>query len=141
MLDARPPQFQSGSNSTSKIFGILGLVFGSFSLIFSLIPCVGFYAIVPAFISLVFCIVSYVPAKREQQPTTVPLIGMIVAVMALVIGIIQYVQYKDVFKAASELNRAVDSVMVKKVVDSVDAAIEKDIREDSINKVQKDSVW
>lgn len=140
MLD-QPQQFQNNNSSTQKIFGIIGLVMACFSLVFSLIPCVGFYAIVPGFIASVFCVVSFVGLRQRQSATTIPLVGMIVGVVAIGIGTYQYITYKEVFKAAKDLERSVDSVMVKKVVDSVDAAIEKEIREDSISKAQKDSIW
>lgn len=112
-----------------------------FSLVFSLIPCVGFYAIVPGFIASVFCLVSFVGLKQRQLHTTIPLVGMIVGVVAIGIGTYQYFTYKEVFKAAKDLEQSVDSIMVKKVVDSIDAAVEKEIREDSLKKIQQDSVW
>lgn len=124
-----------------KPFGIIGLVIAIFSLLFSIIPCIGFYAIIPAFIAFVFCTIAFLYSRQQKQNGSVPLAGMIIAVITISIGIFQYVNYKSVFEAKDEINAITNEAFETITKEALDNALEKDsLKNDSIQKSKADSL-
>ena len=130
-----------------KPFGVIGLVLAIFSFLFSLIPCVGFYAITPGFISVVFCVISFLYLKQEKESTVVPLSGLIIGTLTIAIGIFQYVEYEEVFDAKTELENVVNEVgdefmnrVEQEILEGIKEGIEKELENDSIQKERDDTV-
>ncbi len=130
-----------------KPFGIIGLVIAIFSLIFSLIPCVGFYAIIPSFISVVFCLIAFLYLKQKKESTGVPLSGLIIGIIAISIGIFQYYKFKVVFDTKEEIENSINKVedeikedIQNRVLEGIKENIEKELENDSIQKIKTDSI-
>ncbi|MFN3753766.1 hypothetical protein [Flavobacterium sp.] len=126
-----------------KPFGIIGLVLAIISLLFSLIPCIGFYAFIPALIASIFSLIAFLHAKQNKTNHNVSLAGMIIGILAMGIAIFQYITYKEVFKVKSEIEetiKKVDSAMVEKVMDTLAKSYEQKAHNDSINEISKDSI-
>lgn len=129
-----------------KPFGIIGLVIAILSLLFSLIPCVGFYATLPSFISVIFCLIAFLFLKQKKESTSVPLSGLIIGILALVIGIYQYYKYRIVYEAKEKIENSINKVQSEikenienKVLKEIKESIEKELNNDSIQKVKKDT--
>jgi ABC-type enterochelin transport system permease subunit len=130
-----------------KPFGIIGLVLAILSLLFSMIPCVGFYAIIPSSIAVIFCLIAFIYARQKKEKNAVPLSGLIIGVVAISIGIFQYYKYKTVFDTKTQiensLNQVGDSIkegVKDKVLEGIKNKIEKELENDSIQKVKTDSI-
>lgn len=126
-----------------KPFGIIGLVLAILSLLFSVIPCVGFYAFGPALIGFFFALIAFLHARQTKINFSVPLAGMIIGGLAMGIAIFQYVHYNEVFKAKKEFDKGIhkmDSVIVNKALDTLEKSIQQSAKDDSINKAAKDTL-
>lgn len=126
-----------------KPLGIIGLVIAIFSLLFSAIPCVGFYAVGPSIFAVIFCLFAFFYQKQNKQNTAVPLSGMIIAVVAIAIGIYQYISYSEVFEAEREMHKTfkqIDSVVKEAVVDTVLSTYEKEVIREIIRDHANDSL-
>ncbi|MFP9098584.1 hypothetical protein ACLI09_05975 [Flavobacterium sp. RHBU_24] len=91
-----------------KPISIVGLVIGILSLFFSLIPCVGSYAMGPALLAFMFSAITFFIFRAREQKSGVSLAGMIVSACAIGVGIYQYVTFREVFKAKEEITREVN---------------------------------
>ncbi|MEN2399942.1 hypothetical protein GKZ90_0009150 [Flavobacterium sp. MC2016-06] len=138
---------QYSSSGNPKIFAIIGLIFAIFSFLFSIIPCVGFYAIGPSLMALAFCGVSFAGLKQRNQSTSIPLAGLIVGGIAITIGIYQYYNYKTVFDTKAEIENSINSAqqqvidtVEKKALKHVEQKLQEEIDKDSIEKIKNDSV-
>jgi uncharacterized membrane protein len=130
-----------------KPFAIIGLILAIFSFLFSLIPCVGFYAIGPSLMSLAFCGISYAGLKQKQQSTSVAFAGLIVGAIAISIGIFQYYKYKTVYDTKAQIENSINEAeghvidtVEKKVLEHAKEKIEQEIANDSIEKIKNDSI-
>lgn len=128
-----------------KPFGIIGLVLAIISFFFSVIPCIGFYAFGPAFIATIFSLIAFLHARQTKINFSIPLAGLIIGALAIGVATYQYVTYKEVFKAKKELDRGLDSLLIKTVDDKIQKSIDDhndsiNKASDSINKTSKDSV-
>lgn len=136
--------------SNLKAFGIIGLVLGSFSLIFALIPCIGSYAMIPSGIATIFCLLSFLGLKQLKKPYGMSLAGLIIAIIALVFSINQYLAYKQVFDMKNEFDQAIDNAIEETVIRAMEEAgdtitiLEPDTTEiieniaDSTNAIEED---
>lgn len=126
-----------------KPFGIIGLVIAIFSCIFSFIPCIGFYAIGPAILAIMFSVIAFVSLKHIGQATNMALAGIIVGVVAIGIGSYQYVTYKEVFKAKKDIENSfneIDREVTNKILDTIAKANESKLKNDSVHEAQKDTI-
>ena len=130
-----------------KPFAIIGLVFAILAFLFSLIPCIGFYAIGPSLMSLAFSGISYAGLKQRNQNTSVSLAGLIIGTIAISIGIFQYYNYETLFDAKSEIENEIKTAekhildtVEKKVLENAEEQLLKEIEKDSILKTKKDSI-
>jgi heme/copper-type cytochrome/quinol oxidase subunit 4 len=130
-----------------KPFGIIGLIIAIFSLLFSLIPCVGFYAVIPSFISIIFCLIAFLYLKQKNENTSVPLSGLIIGILAISIGIFQYYKFKAVHDTKTEIENSINGIeseikenIENKVFEKIKEKIEKELENDSIPKIKKDTI-
>lgn len=122
-----------------KPFGIIGLVIAIFSMLFSFIPCVGFYAVIPSILSIIFCLIAFLYLKQNNQNKSVPLAGMIIGVIALAVGIFQYFNYKSVFDEKKELENILNNAIEQKVIEELQKGFDSVKNNDSIQQYHRDS--
>ncbi|KAF2327325.1 DUF2339 domain-containing protein [Flavobacterium daemonense] len=137
--------YQSSGNP--KPFAIIGLVFAILALLFSMIPCVGYYAVGPSFFALAFSGISYLGLKQKNESTSVPLAGLIIGVAAFSIGIFQYYKYETVYATKAEIEKSINEAQTevldtiqKKVLEKTEQKLKEEIAKDSILQLKKDSI-
>jgi len=91
------------SNDSGLVLGIIGLVFGTFSLLFSAIPCIGMLAFWPGVISAVISALGLLVSVRSR---VVPIIALAVSVLAIGISLWQEGQANQIFGGGQERERA-----------------------------------
>ncbi|MEN2412611.1 hypothetical protein [Flavobacterium mesophilum] len=149
-MDPQPSRNSFPVNSSSgnpKVFSIIGLVFAIIAFLFSLIPCIGFYAIGSSLFALAFSGISYAGLKQRNESTGTSLAGLIVGAVAISIGAFQYYQYHTVFETKAEIERSINSTekhvmdtIEKKVLEKVGEKLEEELKKDSIQQAKNDSI-
>ena len=136
------------SSGSPKPIAFLGLAFAIIAFLFSMIPCIGFYAIGPGIIALVFSGISFVGSKQREENTSVSLAGLIIGIVAIAIGIYQYYEYADLFfKSKAQFERVLkkageearDSIE-DQALDKVEEKLEQEIKKDSLQEIKNDSI-
>lgn len=130
-----PPQ-ASKNDSTAQVFSIIGFVLAILSLIFSLIPCIGFYALIPSILAAIFSFVAMRQQKIAREQTGLSLAGLLIGIVALLISVYQYMQFKPVFDNKEKSEKNMDK-FVEKIFNE---AIEQGMKRDSIERAQNDSL-
>ncbi|KAF2508623.1 hypothetical protein EYY60_15970 [Flavobacterium zhairuonense] len=149
-MNPQPSRNSSSGNSSSgnpKVFSIIGLVFAIIAFLFSIIPCIGFYAIGPSIFAIAFSGISYLGLKERNESTGTSLAGLIVGVAAISIGAFQYYQYQTVFETKAEIEKSINETeehvmdtLQKKVLEKVGEKLEEELEKDSIQKAKNDSI-
>lgn len=121
------------SSGSSSFFGIIGLVGAILSLLFSVIPCVGLYAIIPSLISVVFCLIPFLYEKENKGNRKAPIFGMIIGVITILIGIFQYYTFKVIHDVKTEIEN--------EFMESIEESIQNELGNDSIQKSERDSIY
>lgn len=116
----QPESEKSNDSSTNKALGIVGLVIAIISLIFSFIPCVGYWALVPGLLGAIFGLVTFLNLKKSNQPSGVSLAALIIGLLAVGIAITQYYVFREAHETLDELQ----GVMEDFEGEMIDAAIE-----------------
>lgn len=101
---------QPQNNMNAKLFAIIGLVLGIFTLIFSLVPCIGYYALVPAIMALICSAVAWFLLKKENKPVGLAATGALIAALAIASATYQYIQFKALFDAKKKVENMVEEV-------------------------------
>ncbi|WP_426485677.1 hypothetical protein [Flavobacterium sp. 2] len=149
-MNPQPSRNSSSGNSSSgspKPFAIIGLVFAIIAFLFSMIPCIGFYAVGPSLFALAFSGISYAGLKQRNENTSVSLAGLIVGAAAISIGAYQYYEYQTVFETKAEIEQSLNNTekhvidtIQKKVLEKVGEKLEEELRKDSIQEAKNDSI-
>jgi hypothetical protein len=105
-VENKPPQ----SSLNPKIFSIIGLVLGIFTLIFSLIPCIGYYALVPAIIAAICSGVAWYLLKKENKSVGLAATGVMLGAFAIASATYQYIQFKTIFDTKKKIENIVEEV-------------------------------
>lgn len=69
-----------------KIMGILSIVFGGLSILFSFIPCIGALAIYSGAGATVIAIVALIMANSAKASKTMAIIGLVISLASIGIG-------------------------------------------------------
>ncbi|MFG4001754.1 hypothetical protein [Flavobacterium aquidurense] len=108
--------------------GITALVLGILAVIASFIPCFGFFAVLFGVLAIIFGAIGLSQAKREKAPTTLPLSGLILGIVATAFVILRTLFFvgsigSAVMSHKDEIQKAIDSATVEsiKVQDSLNA--------------------
>jgi hypothetical protein len=104
--DNKQPQ----SSLNPKIFSIIGLVLSIFTLIFSLIPCIGYYALVPAIMAVICSSIAWFILKKESKPIGLAAAGTLLGALAIASATYQYIQFKAVFDTKKNIENVVKEV-------------------------------
>ncbi|MES2555432.1 MAG: hypothetical protein V4604_04730 [Bacteroidota bacterium] len=95
---------------SARIIAIIGLVISILSLLVSLLPCIGYYALVPSVISLICSIVGIIYLKKAGKTASVAVVGTLLSSLAVASSIYQYIEFKAVFDAKERLENSVDDL-------------------------------
>lgn len=133
-FDSQPQATKN--DSTAQVFSIIGFVIAILSLIFSLIPCIGFYALIPSILAAIFSFVAMRQQKIAREQTGLSLAGLLIGIVALLISVFQYLQYRPVFDAKHKANKKMDQFFEKVLTES----IEREMKKDSLERAQNDSL-
>lgn len=130
-----------------KPFGIIGLIIAIITLILSLVPCIGFYTIIPSIIAIVFCGIAFSYSKKQNEDTSLPLAGMIIGAIAVAVAVYQYYIFKPVFDAKQEIQNSINEVqeemtdsLENKMIEVLEEKLENELKNDSINEIIIDSL-
>jgi len=97
--------------SLANGLGIGAFSLGTLSLIFSFIPCIGMYAAIPAFISLLVSIIAYVKAKETDLNKGLIIAAIAISSVATVIGGWQYFAWRKTIKEVNEFSSDFKNVL------------------------------
>lgn len=108
--------------SNGRGLGTAGLVVGIIALLFSFIPCLGLWAIVPAIVGIVLSAISMKQAGRVGAPKGMATAGLVCAIVAAAIAI--YWIYVTVYLVSNtpDLLREMEE---KGVMDSLNKALDQ----------------
>lgn len=95
---------------SARIIAIIGLVIAILSLLVSLIPCIGYYALVPSIISVICSIVGIIYLKKAGKMASVAIVGVLLGALAVASATYQYIEFKAVFEAKKRLENSVDDL-------------------------------
>ncbi|MBI1306724.1 MAG: hypothetical protein GC181_08930 [Bacteroidetes bacterium] len=122
-------------------FGIIGLVIGIVALLISFIPCIGFYALIPAILALIFCVIAFLFLKQNNENTAVPFSGIIIGIVAIGMSVYQYYHYKEVYDTKSEIEKSINESTEEVVKDLLKREMEEIKKHtDSTGKVSNDTI-
>ena len=95
---------------SARITAIIGLVIATLSLIVSIIPCIGYYALAPSIVSVICSIIGIVFLKKAGKSASVAVVGVLLGGLAVASATYQYIQFKSVFDAKSRLENSVEDM-------------------------------
>lgn len=95
---------------SARIIAIIGLVIAILSLLVSLIPCIGYYALVPSIISVICSIAGIIYLKKAGKVASVAVVGVLLGALAVASATYQYIEFKSVFDAKKRLENSVDDL-------------------------------
>ncbi len=102
MENTTPPPAPGGS---WKVMGILSVVLGGLSILFSFIPCLGAYAMYSGGFATILSIIALVLANSAKAPKTMAIIGLVISLLSVGVGVWQY---KKLTEVGSAFKSAVD---------------------------------
>jgi hypothetical protein len=111
-----------GNPNAGKGMGIAGLVLGILAAIFSFVPCLGMWAIVPGIIGLILSVISMKQAGAAGAPKGMAIGGLITSIVGIAIAC--YWIYA-VYFAAGALVDAAQELERSGALDSLNKAMEQ----------------
>lgn len=102
--------YQSSSGA-AKIIGIIGFIFSIFSFLFGWVPCIGYYALAPSILSLIFCGLAWLIEQKEGKKVGLYIAGTIISLLAIAGASYQYYNYKATFDAVQQFQEDFDEGM------------------------------
>lgn len=74
--------------TAGQAMGIVGIVLGVISLILAFIPCIGFVALLPAALALIFSVISIIQASNGYGSKGLGIGALIVSVLSIFLSVI-----------------------------------------------------
>ena len=119
-----------------KALGIAGLIIGTLSLMFSFIPCVGMWALVPAIVGIILSAISLSQAKKAGLSRSNAMAGLICSIIAFLVA--AYWIFMTVYMVSSSSQMYMDvqnDLRQSGIMDSLSNAIQQEITiTDTVNK-------
>ncbi len=121
-------------SKAGKGLGIAGMVLGIVAVLFSFIPCLGFWAIVPGLLGIVLSIVSLVQANKAGAAKGMAIAGLVCSIIGCCIAGFwgyQLSKVNDISKEIQEsglmdsLNNIGDKLKDMNIQDSLKKAVEQ----------------
>lgn len=107
-----------------SVFAILGMVFAAMVLIFSAIPCIGYYALIPSVVAFVFAIIGIVYLKKAGKSAVVPIMSALLATLAIASSVYQYIEFKEVYETKERLENSLQQFEEKIQNEAEEAVID-----------------
>jgi hypothetical protein len=120
-------QTTSSNPKAGKGLGIAGMVLGIVAVIFSFVPCLGVYALIPGLIGLVLSIVSFVQANKAGAAKGMAIAGIVCSLVGCAIAGYQWKKINDIS------NEIKDSGLLDSLKD-IGTKLENLNIQDSLNK-------
>ena len=105
-----PTQPPAPAGGTWKVLGILSVVLGGLSILFSFIPCLGMYALYSGGFATILSVIALLTANKAKAPMTLAIIGLVISLLSAGIG---YWQRTKLEQLGGELKKVGDSINVK----------------------------
>ena len=94
-----------------KVMGILAVVFGGLSILFSFIPCLGAYAMYSGVLATILSVIALVMANSAKASKGLAIIGLVLSVASIGVGYWRYKQIEEgLGKLSNSLNALGDSL-------------------------------
>ncbi|HXB11707.1 MAG TPA: hypothetical protein VNZ45_06960 [Bacteroidia bacterium] len=98
-----------------KVMGILSVVLGGLSILFSFIPCLGAYAMYSGVLATIISIVAFAMANSAKASKTMAIIGLVISIASIGIGYWRYTQLTEAMGTLQKnLGNLQDSLNKKK---------------------------
>ena len=78
-----------------KVMGILSVVFGGLSILFSFIPCLGAYAMYSGVLATIISVIAFVVANSAKASKTMAIIGLVISLASVGVGYWRYTQLTE----------------------------------------------
>jgi uncharacterized membrane protein YphA (DoxX/SURF4 family) len=78
-----------------KVMGIISVVLGGLSILFSFVPCLGAYAMYSGVLAAIISIVAFVMANSAKAPKTMAIIGLLISLASIGMGYWRYTQLTE----------------------------------------------
>jgi hypothetical protein len=75
---------KTDSSNSGMSWGLASLVFGITAVVFSIIPCVGFLALILDLPAIIFAVISLSKAKENNSPKSLAIAGLILGIIAAI---------------------------------------------------------
>lgn len=118
--------------SLPKIFGIIGLVVSSLSLLLASIPCFGYYALAPGMVGAVCCLMALIYLKKQQASYALSLTGLIIGLVAAGVAYYQYYRMQTILGDTIDVIQEKAKDKAKEIlIREVKEVIKKELNEDN----------
>jgi large-conductance mechanosensitive channel len=119
-----------------KTLGVAGLIIGTLSLMFSFIPCIGMWALVPAIVGIILSAISLSLASKAGLPKSNALAGLICSIIAFLVAAYWIFMTVYMVSNSSEVFMEMhNEIQQSGVIDSLSNAIQQEITiTDTVNK-------
>ncbi len=118
---------EQNTNTTNpnagKSLGIAGLIVGIVSVLFSVIPCLGMWAIIPAIVGIVISAISMSQAGKAGAPKGMAIGGLICSIIALLVA--AYWIYAWAFIASTASGAIINELEKAGAMDSLNKALQQ----------------
>jgi hypothetical protein len=120
----QPTQAPAPAGGTWKVLGILSVVLGGLSILFSFIPCLGMYALYSGSFATILSVIALVMANKAKAPMTLAIIGLVISLASAGIG---YWQRTKLEQLGGELKKVGDSLKIN--INNLNDTIKKAAKE------------
>jgi len=103
-MENTPTQKPSGG---WKVMGIISVVLGGLSILFSFIPCLGAYAMYSGVLATIVSVIAFVLANSAKASKAMAIIGLVISLASVGVGYWRYTQLTD---AVGTIQRNVDKL-------------------------------
>jgi len=79
-----------------KVMGILSVVLGGLSILFSFIPCLGAYAMYSGILAAILSAIALVMANSAKASKTMAIIGLVISLASAGLGYWRYTQLQEI---------------------------------------------
>jgi hypothetical protein len=115
-------------NNSGQTMGIAALITAIITFVLAVIPCLGVVAIVPGIIAIVLASIGLSQANRRNEPRGLLLAGLIIGVIALLIG---FSQIFVVGKIAQKADKWPNNF--QRVIEDVQRNVMKDLQDANVS--------
>ncbi|HXB10468.1 MAG TPA: hypothetical protein VNZ45_00665 [Bacteroidia bacterium] len=120
----QPTQAPAPAGGAWKVLGILSVVLGGLSILFSFIPCLGMYALYSGGFATILSIIALMMANKAKAPMTLAIIGLVISLLSAGIG---YWQRTKLEQLGGELKKVGDSLKIN--INTMNDSIKKAVKD------------